>query len=151
VASLCTVPINVFKKKSSFPYILNSCTSLEITLSIIQDDFCCCYHHLLEIYIPYLKLFLFLTFSGFAYLGFIFCMSFSDFTWLTLIFCMSYCCLYYVCILLKYTFFPSMLICILLLNCNLSHALKYKPRGRRDRGRPRKLWQRVVVGTVQAT
>jgi hypothetical protein len=31
------------------------------------------------------------------------------------------------------------------------HALSYKPRGRRDRGRPRKRWQRVDAGTVQAT
>ena len=31
------------------------------------------------------------------------------------------------------------------------HALNYKPRGRRDRGRPRKRWQRVDAGTVQAT
>jgi hypothetical protein len=27
------------------------------------------------------------------------------------------------------------------------HALYYKPRGKRDRGRPRKRWQRVDVGT----
>jgi len=31
------------------------------------------------------------------------------------------------------------------------HALNYKPRGRRNRGRPRKQWQRVDAGTVQAT
>jgi len=31
------------------------------------------------------------------------------------------------------------------------HALKYKPRGRRDRGRPRKRWQRVDAGTGQTT
>ena len=31
------------------------------------------------------------------------------------------------------------------------HALNYKPRGRRDRGRPRKLWQCVDAGTVQTT
>jgi len=31
------------------------------------------------------------------------------------------------------------------------HALTYKPRGRRDRGRPRKRWQRVVAGTGQTT
>ena len=31
------------------------------------------------------------------------------------------------------------------------HVLKYKPRGRRDRGRPRKRWQRVDGGTGQAT
>ena len=31
------------------------------------------------------------------------------------------------------------------------HALNYKPRGRRDRGRPRKRWQRVDAGTVQST
>ena len=31
------------------------------------------------------------------------------------------------------------------------HALNYKPRGRRVRGRPRKRWQRVDAGTVQAT
>jgi len=31
------------------------------------------------------------------------------------------------------------------------HALNYKPRGRRDRGRPRKRWQCVDVGTVQTT
>jgi len=31
------------------------------------------------------------------------------------------------------------------------HALNYKPRGRRDRGRPRKRWQIVVAGTGQPT
>ena len=31
------------------------------------------------------------------------------------------------------------------------HALNYKPRERRDRGRPRKRWQRVDGGTGQAT
>ena len=31
------------------------------------------------------------------------------------------------------------------------HALNYKPRGRRDRGRPKKRWQRVDAGTGQAT
>jgi len=31
------------------------------------------------------------------------------------------------------------------------HALSYKPRGRRDRGRPRKRWQCVGAGTGQAT
>jgi len=31
------------------------------------------------------------------------------------------------------------------------HALTYKPRGRRDRGRPRKKWQRVDAGTGQTT
>ena len=31
------------------------------------------------------------------------------------------------------------------------HALNYKPRGRRDRGRPRKRWQRVDAGTDQTT
>jgi len=31
------------------------------------------------------------------------------------------------------------------------HALDYRPQGRRDRGRPRKRWQRVVAGTGQAT
>jgi len=31
------------------------------------------------------------------------------------------------------------------------HALNYKPRGRRDRGRPRKRWQRVDVGKDQRT
>ena len=31
------------------------------------------------------------------------------------------------------------------------YALTYKPRGRRDRGRPRKRWQRVDAGTVQTT
>jgi len=31
------------------------------------------------------------------------------------------------------------------------HVLNYKPRGRRDRGRPRKRWQRVDAGTGQAT
>ena len=31
------------------------------------------------------------------------------------------------------------------------HALSYKPRGRRDRGRPRKRWQRVDAGTGQTT
>jgi hypothetical protein len=29
------------------------------------------------------------------------------------------------------------------------HALNYKPRGRRDRGRPRKRWQCVDAGTGQ--
>jgi len=31
------------------------------------------------------------------------------------------------------------------------HALNYKPRGRRDRGRPRKRWQCVVVEKGQTT
>jgi len=31
------------------------------------------------------------------------------------------------------------------------HTLNYKPRGRRDRGRPRKRWQRVDAGTSQTT
>ena len=31
------------------------------------------------------------------------------------------------------------------------HALNYKPRGRRDRGRPSKRWQFVDAGTVQTT
>jgi hypothetical protein len=31
------------------------------------------------------------------------------------------------------------------------HALNYKPRGIRDRGRPRKRWHRVDAGTRQAT
>jgi len=31
------------------------------------------------------------------------------------------------------------------------HALNYKPRGRRDRGRLRKRWQRVDAGTGQTT
>jgi len=31
------------------------------------------------------------------------------------------------------------------------HALNYKPRRRRDRGRPWKRWQSVDAGTVQAT
>jgi len=31
------------------------------------------------------------------------------------------------------------------------HALSYKPRGRRDRGRPRKRWQCVDAGTCQTT
>ena len=31
------------------------------------------------------------------------------------------------------------------------HALDYKPRGRRDRGRARKRWQRVDAGTGQTT
>jgi hypothetical protein len=31
------------------------------------------------------------------------------------------------------------------------HALSYKPRGRRDRGHPRKRWERVDAGTGQAT
>jgi len=31
------------------------------------------------------------------------------------------------------------------------HALNYKPRGRRDRGRPRKRWQCVDNGTGQTT
>jgi hypothetical protein len=33
----------------------------------------------------------------------------------------------------------------------LKHALNYKPRGRRDRGRPRKIWQRVDAGIGQTT
>jgi len=37
-------------------------------------------------------------------------------------------------------------------NTRLSkHALNYKPRGRRDRGRRRKRWQSVDAGTGQAT
>ena len=31
------------------------------------------------------------------------------------------------------------------------HALNYKPRGRRDRGRPRKRWQSFDAGTGQTT
>jgi hypothetical protein len=31
------------------------------------------------------------------------------------------------------------------------HAFNYKPRGRRDLGRPRKRWQRVDAGTGQTT
>ena len=31
------------------------------------------------------------------------------------------------------------------------YALNYKPRGRRDRGRPKKRWQRVDARTVQTT
>jgi len=31
------------------------------------------------------------------------------------------------------------------------HALNYKPRGRRDRGRPRKRWPRVDAGTGQSS
>jgi len=31
------------------------------------------------------------------------------------------------------------------------HALNYKPRGRRDSGRPKKRWQRVDAGTGQTT
>jgi len=31
------------------------------------------------------------------------------------------------------------------------HAVNYKPRGRRDRGRPRKRWQCVDAGTGQTT
>jgi len=31
------------------------------------------------------------------------------------------------------------------------HALNYKPRGRRDYGRPRKRWQCVDAGTGQTT
>jgi len=31
------------------------------------------------------------------------------------------------------------------------HAFNYKPRGRRDRGRPRKRWQCVGAGTGQTT
>jgi len=34
---------------------------------------------------------------------------------------------------------------------NGQHALNYKPRGRRDRGRPRKRWQCVDAGTGQTT
>jgi len=33
----------------------------------------------------------------------------------------------------------------------LKHALNYKPRGRRDRGRPRKRWHCVDAGTGQTT
>jgi hypothetical protein len=33
----------------------------------------------------------------------------------------------------------------------LKHAVNYKPRGRRDCGRPRKRWQRVDAGTGQTT
>ena len=33
----------------------------------------------------------------------------------------------------------------------LKHTLNYKPRGRRDRGRPRKRWQCVDAGTGQTT
>jgi hypothetical protein len=33
----------------------------------------------------------------------------------------------------------------------LKHILNYKPRGRRDRGRPRKRWQRINAGTGQTT
>jgi len=37
-------------------------------------------------------------------------------------------------------------------NTRLSkHALNYKPRGRRDRGHPRKRWQSVDAGTGQTT
>ena len=32
-----------------------------------------------------------------------------------------------------------------------THAINYKPRGRRDHGRPRKRWQRVDAGTGQST
>jgi hypothetical protein len=31
------------------------------------------------------------------------------------------------------------------------HSFNYKPRGRRDRGRPRKRWQRVDAGRGQTT
>ena len=31
------------------------------------------------------------------------------------------------------------------------HTLNYKPRGRRDHGRPKKRWQCVDAGTVQTT
>jgi len=33
----------------------------------------------------------------------------------------------------------------------LKYTLTYKPRGRRDHGRPRKRWQRVDTGTGQTT
>jgi len=33
----------------------------------------------------------------------------------------------------------------------LKHAINHTHRGRRDRGRPRKRWQRVDAGTGQAT
>ena len=36
-------------------------------------------------------------------------------------------------------------------NKRLPKHTNYKPRGRRDRGRPRKRWQRVDAGTGQAT
>jgi hypothetical protein len=31
------------------------------------------------------------------------------------------------------------------------HALNYRPRGRRARGRPRKRWQRIYAGTGHST
>jgi len=34
---------------------------------------------------------------------------------------------------------------------SMPDALNYKPRGRRDRGRPRKRWQRVDAGRGQST
>jgi len=34
---------------------------------------------------------------------------------------------------------------------NPKYVLTYKPRGRRDRGRPRKRWQHVGAGTGQTT
>jgi hypothetical protein len=34
---------------------------------------------------------------------------------------------------------------------DFQNTLNYKPRGRRDRGCPRKLWQRVDAGTGQLT
>jgi hypothetical protein len=33
----------------------------------------------------------------------------------------------------------------------MKHVLNYKTRGRRDRGRPRKRWQRIDAGTGQST
>jgi ectoine hydroxylase-related dioxygenase (phytanoyl-CoA dioxygenase family) len=33
----------------------------------------------------------------------------------------------------------------------MNETLNYKPPGRRDRGRPRKQWQRVNAGTGQTT
>ena len=33
----------------------------------------------------------------------------------------------------------------------LKHAVNYKPRGRRDRGRPKKQWQLIDAGIAQAT
>ena len=45
---------------------------------------------------------------------------------------------FYVFMSMAYTRFPK-------------HALNYKPRGRRDRGRPRKRWQRADTVTGQRT
>jgi hypothetical protein len=63
--------INVFKKKSSFPYILHSCALLAITLSI-KDVFVAAAIIYWKFTFQIQKLFRFPTFYDFVYLGFIF-------------------------------------------------------------------------------